>query len=80
MAKIGFPTRKLVLSFHVHIVKADVPIRFCLDFMDKLEVYYNNLDEEFIHRDKGENSQIMRQYGHRFLKWNALISCFPTTQ
>ena len=50
-----------------HIVKADTPFLLCLQDMDKMGVYYNNLSDEVIHPSGCH--PIVRNFGHPFIIW-----------
>lgn len=43
MKLIQFPIRQLWFLFEAHIVHADVPRLLCIDDMDRLEIYLDNL-------------------------------------
>jgi hypothetical protein len=48
-----------------HIVKADTPFLLCLKDMDRLGIYFNNLDNKLIQNKI--SFSVIRQFGHPFL-------------
>ena len=60
-----------------HIVRADTPFLLCLQDMDSLDIYFNNLEDLIV---CGETSfPVVRTFGHPFLVWGPVISNFLTS-
>lgn len=55
-----------IIEFHV--VEADTPFLLCLEDMNKLNVYFNNLENILITSTK--SVPIVYCFGHPFLLWN----------
>src|SRR5438045_1894823 len=51
-----------------HMVKADTPFLLCLQDMDKLGIYFNNLTDMIIKRD-GTTIEVIQTFNHPFLVW-----------
>lgn len=79
-AIIQFPVGKVILSFTVHIVKADIPMLLCLQDMDNLGIHFNNLTNRVTHENSKQSTLVTRQNGHPFIEWNPLLQCFFTEQ
>lgn len=61
-----------IIEFHV--VEADTPFLLCLEDMDKLNVYFNNLENILITSTK--SVLVVRRFGHPFLLWNKSLQSF----
>ena len=57
-----------------HIVDASTPFLLCLADMDKLQVYYNNIQDVLVTRT-GE-VPVVRRFGHAFLLCNSSLHSF----
>src|SRR5271167_2038900 len=57
-----------------HIVNASTPFLLCLADMDKLQVYYNNIQDVLVTRT-GE-VPVVRRFGHAFLLCNSSLHSF----
>ena len=77
-AEVPFPVGSMVLKATFHIVDADVPFLLCLADMDRLGVYYDNIDDQLIHKGSGHFAQIQRVYGHPFVQWDPVAECLLT--
>src|SRR5436305_638081 len=51
-----------------HVVKADTPFLLCLQDMDKLGIYFNNLADAITLRN-GDTVRVVRTFNHPFLIW-----------
>lgn len=49
------------------------PILLSVDNMNRLGLYLQNLDNALIHRDTGNQSQIICHGGHPFVQWDAQV-------
>jgi hypothetical protein len=57
-----------------HVVEVDTPFLLCLADMDKMQVYFNNLENAMI---KGQiRIPVARRFGHPFLLWNSALQSF----
>ena len=61
-----------IIEFHV--VEADTPFLLCLEDMDKLNVYFNNLENVVITSTK--SVPMVRRFGHPFLLWDKSLQSF----
>jgi hypothetical protein len=52
-----------------HVVDADTPFLLCLQDMDKMGVYYNNISDRIVH--PGGSYPIVRRFSHPFVVWDA---------
>lgn len=50
-----------------HVMPTDTPFLLCLQDMDRMGVYYNNIRDAIIH-PKGSH-EVVRSYGHPFIIW-----------
>ena len=57
-----------------HIVEVDTPFLLCLADMDRLQVYFNNLDNILVSGDGKVSVPVARRFGHPFLLWKSLQS------
>lgn len=73
VANIAIPVGNLWVAFNTHIVDADVPTLLCIDDMDRLGLFYNNLTNKLIHPASGAHSDVVRVQGHPFIQWNERI-------
>lgn len=60
-----------------HVVKADTPFLLCLADMDRLNIYYNNLQNKLILNDD-KIIPITRRFGHPFLLWECSLNAYVT--
>lgn len=60
-----------------HIMKAETPFLLCLADMDKLGVYFNNLQNLVVTRTK-ETVPVVRKFGHAFLLCNSALQTYIT--
>ena len=51
-----------------HVMQADTPFLLCIQDMDRLGIYLNNLKDQVVLRD-GSTVPIIRLHGHPFLIW-----------
>ncbi|POS82128.1 hypothetical protein EPUL_006743, partial [Erysiphe pulchra] len=51
-----------------HVVNADTPFLLCLQDMDSLKIYYNNL-RDVIQMQNGKSIPVIRKFNHAFLVW-----------
>ena len=61
-----------IIEFHV--VEADTPFLLCLEDMDKLNVYFNNLENVLIASTK--SVPVVRRFGQPFLLWDESFHSF----
>ncbi len=61
-----------IIEFHV--VEADTPFLLCLEDMDNLNVYFNNLENVLITSTK--SVPVVRRFGHPFLLWDKSLQSF----
>ena len=66
IGSINIPTPIGQIEFH--IVKADTPFLLCLADLDRLKVYFNNVENVLVSKNKEAFSMIKR-FGHPFLLW-----------
>ena len=59
-----------------HIVKADTPFLLCLADMDRLGVYFNNIDNSLVM--KSTRIPVIRRFDHPFLLWESSLNSFIT--
>lgn len=78
VASIEFPVGELWFTIEAHIVDADTPILLAIDDMDRLGIYFNNLENTVIHTSSGQRGLVSRVRGHPFIQWNPHISCLLT--
>ena len=52
-----------------YIVDADTPFLLCLQDIDKMGIYYNNITNQIVHQN-GTYS-VVRRFGHPFIIWSA---------
>lgn len=62
-----------------HVVDADTPFLLCLDDLDRLGYYLNNITNELVGKDR--KVPVVRLNGHAFLTWgnssiNYVAACF----
>lgn len=77
VGNISFPIGNLLMSFDRLVVDADAPILLSIDDMDRLGVYFRNLNNLLIHHDSGETASIVRLDGHLYLRWSTdIVSYF----
>lgn len=65
---ISLPIGNLWMSFELHIVDGVTPILLSIDYMDRLAVFLQNLDNVLNNRDSGETADIVRLDGHPYLQ------------
>jgi hypothetical protein len=70
-AKVSTPIGQVVF----HIMDAKTPFLLCLTDMDKLGVYFNNLENKLV-TPKGHAVPVVRRFGHPFLLWNDSLQSF----
>lgn len=46
--------------------------------MDRLGIYFNNLDDRLVHPDSEQSALTTRQFVHAFVQWNPHIVCHYT--
>lgn len=80
-AKIDFPVQNLWLSFHIHIVKADIPIILGIQDMDRLGIIIDNIDNKIAHNASGITTELIRYSGYAYITWDPhLQSPFTTSE
>jgi hypothetical protein len=60
-----------------HVVKADTPFLLCLQDMDAMGVYFNNVRNVIICAN-GRTQPVIRAFGHPFLIWGPTVANFLT--
>ena len=60
-----------------HVTKTDTPFLLCLQDMDTMDVYFNNLENKVVCAN-GRREPIMRIFGHPFLIWGPITASFLT--
>ena len=68
VATISFPLKDQKLSVSIHILDEDLPLLLSLADMDRLQLYYNNVEDKLIHTVTGNSMDISCCFGHPFLK------------
>ncbi|KAI0992762.1 hypothetical protein K3495_g15423, partial [Podosphaera aphanis] len=63
------------ISFQV--VQADTPFLLCVQDMDKLQVYFNNLNDELVLQD-GSRLPVVRVFNHPFVVWGRASTNYLT--
>ncbi|KAI0996163.1 hypothetical protein K3495_g12017, partial [Podosphaera aphanis] len=63
------------ISFQV--VQADTPFLLCVQDMDKLQVYFNNLNDELVLQD-GSRLPVARVFNHPFVVWGRASTNYLT--
>lgn len=58
-----------------HVIHADTPFLLCLADMDRLKIYYNNVDNVLV-TSTGNRIPVVRQFGHPFLTWGESLQNF----
>ena len=58
------------------IVKADTPFLLCFIDMDRLGVYFNNIDNSLV--IKSTRIPVIRRFDHPFLLWESSLNSFIT--
>ena len=66
--------RTPVGTIEFHVVEADTPFLLCLDDMNKLGVYYNNVKNELVAQTK--TIPVILRFGHPFLLWEEGLQSF----
>ena len=77
-ARVKFPIKNIMLEFSVQIVDDDLPILLLLADMDRLGIFFNNLQNHLIHHHSKERTINSRFFGHPFIRWDPLQQCFFT--
>lgn len=54
LAEVKFPINEIILSLNIHIIDDDVPLLLSLADMDRLGIFYNNLNEVIVHEASAE--------------------------
>ncbi|KAI0993086.1 hypothetical protein K3495_g15098 [Podosphaera aphanis] len=75
---IGFKLNTPVGVTEFHVVHADTPFLLCLADMDRLKIYYNNVDNVLV-TSTGKRIPVVRQFGHPFLTWGESLPNFLET-
>ena len=57
-----------------HVLETDTPFLLCIDDMDALGVYYNNVDNMLV-TPKGTFS-VIQHFGHPFMLWDESLESF----
>jgi hypothetical protein len=52
-----------------HVIKADTPFLLSLADMNRLKVYFNNIENILFMITKNRNLPVIRRFGHGFLLW-----------
>lgn len=78
LASIKLPMDKTILEFNIHIINDDVSLLPSLADMDRMNIFYNNLINQLVHRESGMNSKVERFCEHPFVRWNSLLQSFFT--
>ncbi|OXV07800.1 hypothetical protein Egran_04437 [Elaphomyces granulatus] len=60
-----------------HVTKTDTPCLLCLQDMDTMDVYFNNLENKVVCAN-GPREPIMRIFGHPFLIWGPITASLLT--
>lgn len=79
MAAIPFSAGNFSFSFDVHVVLTDTPILLSIEDMDRLGIYFDNLDNSVVYKCSDESSKVSMTGGHPFIFWNPHITCMLTT-
>ena len=79
IARVEFPVGTLTFSATFHVIDKQTPFLLCINDMDRLGIYLDNLDNAVVHKKSGENMSIYRLGSHPFLLWNPKIHCFFTS-
>lgn len=77
-ARVKFPIQRIIMEITMHIIDEDVPLLLSLADMDRLNVYYKNLENRLVHSTYGKKARIKRYYGHPFLTWDFLLQSLFT--
>ncbi len=59
-----------------HVIRADTPFLLSLADMDRLKVYFNNVENLLV--DKMKISSVIRRFGHDFLLWKNSLHSYIT--
>lgn len=75
----SFILKTPVGNIEFHVVYADTPLLLCLADMDKLGIYYNNIENVLVTTSPTRNVPVVRRFGHPFLLWEETLHNFITT-
>lgn len=75
---IEFPFNDTWMHFNIHIVDVDVPILLSLYDMDRLGIYFNNLEHKLFHPVTNLSHHVTRLNGHTYIQWDPIIKCHLT--
>lgn len=70
MTRFDFSMGNLWMSFHIHIVTADVPIIFGIQDVAGLGLYFNSLTNKVIHPASGFSVPKTRLRVYAYTKWD----------
>ena len=56
-----------------HVIKIDTFFLLCLADLDRLNIYYNNINDTLIQAHKQLIISVIRRFGHSFLLWNNVL-------
>lgn len=77
-ANIRFPIKDIRLDFKIHLVKTYVSILICIDDVDSIDVYLNNLTKTSHRSTFGIIVRVSRICEHPFHAWNPFMQCHFT--
>lgn len=63
-------------SIEFHVVQADTPFLLCLADLDRLNVYYNNVTNSLVMKDR--TISVIRRFGHPWLLWKSSLEAYIT--
>jgi hypothetical protein len=61
-----------------HVIKADTPFLLSLADMDRLKVYFNNVENTLFMTTKNRSLPVIRRFGHGFLLWKNSLHSYIT--
>jgi hypothetical protein len=74
-SSIGSVTIKtLIGKIEFHVLETDTPFLLCIDDMDALGVYYNNVDNILVTPEG--TFPVIRRFGHPFMLWDESLESF----
>lgn len=78
IAVVDFPLGPTWVSIDVHVLTTRVPILLSLADMDRLQIFYNNLNDKVIQPETNATQPIIRKFGHPFICWDHNSASFFT--
>lgn len=74
-AAIDFPLGPIWTTIEIYILPRFIPILLSLRDMDKLGVYFDNIDNLLVHKQSNMSQTVERHFGHAVINWNPHLQC-----